>query len=320
MERSGILSTGWLIAIYGTAAAIGAWLILRGYELESPNNIVGGLVALVVTLTTLPIAIGRASGGSASVGESIEIDKLRTQLRRMTEAVEHLEETMILSDDARRALNRHKERQLLRGAIEEDIQSGEFGAAMVLVKELAERFGYRADAEELREKIEHARTRGEHEQVRAQVAALDQLIAAHKWEKAAAEASRISRVFPDSPLTDGLHHKVESAKQRYKLDVERRFLEAAQEERVEDAMDLLHEMDHLLTEGEAERFREVARGVIGKARENLGVQFKLAVRDKAWDHASQIGERIIEEFPNSRMASEVRELIDAIRERAGAIR
>lgn len=320
MERNGILSTGWIIAIYGTASVIGVWLVIRGYELESGIHLVGGLVSFVVTLTTLPIAIGRSGEGAARGAGAIETDKLRAQIRRMTDAVAHLEETMILSDDARRALNRHKERELLRTAIEEDIQSGEYGAAMVLVRELAERFGFRADAESLREKIETARTRGEHDRVRDAVAGLEELIAAHKWDQAYADASRIARLFPDSPLVDGLTHKVESAKQRYKIEIERRFLEAAQEERIEEAMDLLHEMDHVLTETEAERYREVARGVIGKARENLGVQFKLAVRDKAWDRAAAVGERIINEFPNSRMASEVREHLDAIRERASAIR
>ena len=39
-------------------------------------------------------------------------------------------------------------------AIEEDMATGEWDAAMVLVRELAERFGYRADAEEFRARIE----------------------------------------------------------------------------------------------------------------------------------------------------------------------
>lgn len=316
------LSLGWVVALYGTAFVISAWLVVKGMGEPGGVYLVAGLACCVVSLTTLPIGLyvagaAAAAGGSSGGGD---MDRLRTQVIRMTESIEHLEETMVLSDDARRALNRNKERELLRRAIEEDIKSGEFSAAMVLVRELAERFGYRADAEELREKIEVARTRGEHEQVRDQIASLNALIASHKWEQAGSEASRIARVFPDSPLTDGLHHKVESAKTRYKEDIERRFLQAAQEERIEEAMTLLHEMDHLLSEGEAERFREVARGVIGKARENLGAQFKLAVHDKSWTRATEIGERIINEFPNSRMAVEVRDLIDTIRERSNATR
>lgn len=317
-----MLSAGWIVAIYGTAFAIAAWLLFGGPREENSLALIGGMVSAVVVLCTIPIALGapgQSSEGSPSE-QSIETAKLRDQVRKMTASIEHLEETLVLSDDARRVLNRHKERDLLRGAIEEDIRAGEYSAAMVLVRELAERFGYRADAEELREKIETARTRGEHEQIREQITKMNELVAAYKWNEAQREASRITRVFPESPMVDGLRHRVESAKERHKLEIERRFLEAAQGDRIDDAMDLLHEMDHLLTEAEAEQFREVARGVIGKARENLGAQFKLAVRDKSWDDAAVVGERIIREFPNSRMATEVRELIDTVRERASAMR
>ena len=56
--------------------------------------------------------------------------------------------------------------------------------------------------------------------------------------------------------------------------------------------------------------------MIGKQRDNLGVQFKLAIHDKEWTEAVRVGEGIIKEFPNSRMADEVRELLDLLRERA----
>ena len=83
--------------------------------------------------------------------------------------------------------------------------------------------------------------------------------------------------------------------------------------------EMIKEMDHLLSEAESEQFMEVARGVIGKAKENLGVEFKLAIQDRAWDRASIVGQRIIDEFPNSRMAGEVRDHIDTIRERASSV-
>ena len=60
----------------------------------------------------------------------------------------------------------------------------------------------------------------------------------------------------------------------------------------------------------------LAKGVIGKKRDNLGVQFKMAVHDHDWAHAVAAGEQIIAEFPNTRMAEEVRGMIDLLRERA----
>tara|TARA_R110000744_G_scaffold160818_2_gene277164 strand:- start:1874 stop:2845 length:972 start_codon:yes stop_codon:yes gene_type:complete len=320
MEDEYGISIGWIVAIYGIAAALSGFAALRGIQIESEPYMLTGLAGLIVTLTTLPICLRSGGARSGGVGEtSGEMDRLRSQVVKMTKSIEHLEETMILSDDARRVLNRHKERQLLRSAIEEDIERGEFNAAMVLVNELAQRFGYREDAEEFREKIDLVRTQTERSMVQGEIGHLDALIQNHEWDLAITEAGRITRLYHDSPMADGLRHRVESARQRYKDEIERRFLLAAQDERIDEAMEMIQEMDHLLSEAESARFREVARGVIGKAKENLGAAFKLAVHDRAWDKAADIGERIIEEFPNTRMATEVRELIDTIRERASTV-
>jgi len=314
------LSTGWIISIYGIAAALSGFAALRGVQMGSEPYMLTGLAGLIVTLTTLPICLRCGGGGGATRNESaIEADRLKSSIVKMTKSIEHLEETMILSDDARRVLNRHKERELLSKAIEEDIERRDFGAAMVLVNELAQRFGYRADAEEFRSKIDLVRAQTEHARIQDDIASLDALISKHEWDRALVEAGRISRLYHDSPLAEGLRHRVESARQRHKDEIERRFLLAVQDDRIEDAMEVIQEMDHLLTQAESERFKELARGVIGKAKENLGAAFKLAIHDKSWDTAAIVGQRIIDEFPNSRMAGEVRELIDTLRERASSV-
>jgi tetratricopeptide (TPR) repeat protein len=241
-------------------------------------------------------------------------------LRTLARAIQDLQESMVLSDDARRVLNRKRERELLRKAIQEDINAEDWDAAMVLIRELAERFGYRSDAEEFRQKVETARFTTMDRRVNEAVRGLEELIVRNEWDAALEEAARIARLFPDSPRTEGLRHRVIASRDRYKIDLERRFLHAAQAERVDEAMELLRQLDQYLTESEGEQFREVARGVIGKARENLGAQFRLAVQDRQWERAAEIGDRIIDEFPNTRMASEVRAMIDTIRERAGAMR
>jgi hypothetical protein len=186
----------------------------------------------------------------------------------------------------------------------------------VLVKELAEQFGYRSDAEEFRQRIEQARYETVQRKVNEAIARLDGLIVARRWDQATIDAARIGRLYPDSPKVEGLRHRVEHARQLYKADLERRFLLAAEEDRIAEAMALLRELDAYLTESEAEPYREVARGVIGKARDNLGAQFKLALQDHQWARAAEVGQQIVDQFPNSRMAEEVRGLIDSIRARS----
>jgi hypothetical protein len=301
----------WLWGIYGVLIAACGAMIAIGVRTGATEQVSVGFLGLVIAVAAMPIAVyaRRASHGGVEHADNAELKEMLREMRKASEE-------SALSDDARRVLHRKRERELLRRAIQEDISAKDYDAAMVLVKELAERFGYRADAEEFRKRIEAARFESIEAGVAQAIAGLDRLITQRKWNEARAEAQRITRLYPESLRVDGLRLRVDHALGRYKEDLERRFLQAAEQERVEDAFALLRELDGYLTESEAEPFREVARGVIGKARENLGVRFKLAVQDKRWAEAAAAGERIIAQFPNSRMAEEVRGLIDQVRERA----
>ncbi len=237
-------------------------------------------------------------------------------LRDVITSVETLTQEGGLSEGAKRVLHRRQERELLRKAIEQDINDEDWDAAMVLVKELAERFGYRADAEEFRGRVERARAQTLDRKVSDSLMVLDDMIRRRQWPEAYAESARVTRLYPDSHRVDNLRARVDEARLRYRRELERRFLLAAGREQVDEAVILLKELDTYLSPAEAEPFQEVARGVIGKLRENLGVRFKLAVQDHLWGEAIAVGEKIVDEFPNTRMAQEVRDLMPTLRERS----
>jgi len=305
--------SGWSLS---AAAVLAVGLIVWGLW-EREMALTGmGMLGLGLCAIAWPVALGSPGPG----GDADAMRELGARLESLQHAVEELRQQHALSDDARRVLNRRSERELLRKAIEEDITAEDWEAALVLVRELAESFGYRADAEEFRTRIETARHETQERRVQAAIRGLDRLVGERRWEAAEVEAARIARLYPDSREVRELQNKVAQAREAYKHDLERRFLAAAQGERVEEAMTLLREMDAYLTESEAHQFEEVARGVIGKARENLGAKFKIAVHDRRWEDAAHLGDRIIAEFPNSRMADEVRGLIDGIRAKAQPMR
>ena len=296
----------WTAVIYSAVVVIGMLLLFLGSERGSDLLLFTGALAILGVVLFAPAVWALRSAGSSR--------DHRTD--RLVAAMERLAEEQALSDDARRVLNRRRERDILCRAIEEDISHEEWDASTVLVKELAERFGYRQEAEEFRQRIGQARAKTTELKVGDAIRNLDALIVRQQWDEASAEAARITRVYAESPRVEGLRHRVERARGQFKTDLERRFLHAAKDGRIEEAHDLLKDLDHYLTESEAEPYQEVARGVIGQARENLGVQFKLAVQDKDWTRASTVGERVIRDFPNTRMAEEIRSIIDGIRERA----
>lgn len=294
----------WLGVVYAVALGLSLLLIARGYY---PEGTIGALLVLTLGPVAFVMALSHVDRHRRVLLDRIEV---------LTREVRSLNNQASLSNDARRVLNRQGERELLRRAIEEDIASRDWDAAMVLVKELAENFGYRSDAEEFRTKINLERAQTLDREVADAVAYLDGLIIQRRWDEAIGDAARIRRLYPDSPRVDTLRARVEEARASYKRELERRFLQAANEGRADDAMSLMKELDPYLNVDEAEPLRERARGVINMARDNLGAMFKMAVQDKQWREASRIGDRIIAEFPNTRMAAEVRDVIDGIRARA----
>jgi len=316
---SGLTPVIWACYLMATAAAGALIATGSGVGGFTPQMDVqlAGYLGLFLVLTTLPVSLLLMKAASQPTGPAEQ--SVTPELRSLIEEIRSQGEQAALSDDARRVLNRKRERELLRAAIDEDIAIEDWDAAMVLVDELADRFGYRADAEEFRQRIEQARSETVQRRVTEDVARLDGLIMQRRWEQGLVEAARIGRLYPSSPRIEGLRRRVEHARQLYKADLERRFLLAAEQDQIQTAMDLLKELDAYLSESEAGPYREMARGVIGKARDNLGAQFKLAVQDRRWARAAEIGEQIIDQFPNTRMAAEVREMLDGIRNRAKEI-
>lgn len=291
-----------LVILYAAALGLSVYLALR------PEYFQLGAIGVLMVLTLAPVAFSLLLGsGQRTLIERVE---------ELTRLVRSFTDLASLSEDARRVLSRRNDRELLTQAIEEDISNRNWDAAMVLVKELADRFGYRSDAEGFRHKIESSRAETLDREVSDAIAYLDGLIIQRRWDAAYADAARLLRLYPDSSRVYGLRTRVEQAQKSYKADLERRFLLAAKDDKPDEAMALIKELDGYLTPNEAEPFRELARGVIGKARENLGAQFKLAVQDRDWRNAVRLGERIVSDFPNSRMAMEVRDVIDGLRIRA----
>lgn len=303
---TGSILVGLLVVVYAAALAFSIFLATQGYF-----QLGAGGALLVLTLA--PVAF------AAAMGRSTTQRQLLSRVEDLTRMVRSFTDYAALSDDARRVLSRTNEKQILTQAIEEDIAGEHWDAAMVLVKELADRFGYRSDAEGYRKKIEAARAATSDREITDAIQYLDGLIIQRRWDAAFADTAKLLRLYPDSPRVFGLRARVEQAQSSYRDDLERRFLVVAQEGKTDEAMVLLKELDGYLSPTQAEPLRELARGVIGKARENLGAQFKLALRDHQWREATRLGERIISEFPNSRMAVEVRDVIDGIRIRASTM-
>ncbi len=266
-----------------------------------------GVVTLMIPASVVPL-INRL-GDMAAEGGGDQTALLREIARRLN-----------MSELQRRVVDRQRDREALRQAILEDIRKEDYEAALALVDEMADTFGYVEEAEKYRQQIIDARARHREQMISHAVEHVHGLCHRRDWTKAKREVDRLGRLFPDDSRVQGLPRDVQQARAEHKRELERQFLHAAEVHDTDKAMQLLKELDTYLTPAEAEAYHETARGVIGQARENTAVRFRMAVSDRDWIEAMNVGEQIIREFPNSKMADEVRDMMDVLRERAGGQR
>ena len=69
-----------------------------------------------------------------------------------------------------------------------------------------------------------------------------------------------------------------------------------------------------LTPNEGLALQEAAKDVFKTKLHNMGVKFSVAVTEKQWVTALDVGEQIVGDFPNSRMAEEIRAKLDVLKQ------
>jgi len=315
----GLVLGGLGVLVLSAGCAVVAQVALSGTSLEAEPARVAVTYALF-----LPAALLGVLGLCLMLGGSVRwavygrdaVKPDRADNSEQVALLRSINQRLLLSETAKRLAYRQEDIEALRQTVQQDLDEGYYDAALVLVTEMAQNYGLLEESEAYREKILAARQADMESRVEQSVTRLNELLDQHQFEQAMREAEKIQRLHPESQRAKGLTQHVVEAREQYKHDLERQFLEAAERDDIDRAMELLKELDKYLTEKEAEPFRETARGVIGKKRDNLGVQFKMAVQDKDWQKAVRVGEQIIREFPNTQMSNEVRGMLDVLRQRS----
>jgi len=299
----------WSTILFSLLLLAAVGLIALGIYVASTE---GGYVVLALGVVALTVAASAIAVINRLTINGADDDQ--TMLLR------DINDRLQLSDLRRRMTDRARDREMLRRTIIEDIKHGDYEAALALVEEMAEQFGYVEEAEKYRQQIIDARARKREQTVEEAVGRIETICRKYDWDAAKREVDRLLRLFPDDRRIAALPSRIQQARDDHKRELERDFLKAAELGDTERAMALLKELDMYLTPQEAEAYLETARGVIGQARENLAVRFRMAVSDRDWVDALRAGEQVLRDFPNSKMADEVRDMMDLLRERAAGQR
>ncbi len=234
------------------------------------------------------------------------------------QALRELADIAPLSDQAKALVFREREIEAVREVIHECLARQDYRQAEQFIERMASQFGYHAEAERFRAEVLASREASTEGKIHAAVQRVEALIQQGNWARAQRETERLRQIFPESQAVQALPQHLADARNQHKKDLLRLYSDAVRRNDVDRSIELLRELDRYLTPQEAAALEESARGVFRAKLHNLGVQFAIAVTEERWDQAARTGEQIVSEFPNTRMAAEVREKLDALHHRAAA--
>lgn len=238
------------------------------------------------------------------------------RLQYMSLLLNQVSEQQLISERAKAIAFRENERDALRRAIHEETARKDWEAALVLANEIEAVFGYKQEADGLRKQIADLREADVRRQVNDGLAVIDRHCRAEQWTLALREAERLMQLFPHDGQSQRLPQEIETRRHSHKKQLLDGFHDSVARHDVDGGIEILKSLDSYLTPAEAESMQETARQIFKDKRLILGQQFAVAVREHRWSEAIRLGEAITAEFPNSRMAQEVQEKMELLRQRA----
>ncbi len=235
------------------------------------------------------------------------LDKIRTGLLQINESTR-------VSEIAKAIAFREEDRHSLRQAVFEKLQQQDFDAAKNIIDEIAKRPEYNDLAEELNDQMEKYRVATVQERINQSIAHIEELLENYRWVQASVQTEGLIAAYPDSEKAKAMRQRLLDKKQGRKKALLAEWDDAVQRKDTDRSLEILKELDLYLTPNEGSALREAASDVFRSKLHDLGMQFTTAVIEKRWDEALDIGQRIINDFPNSKMAEEIRAKLDVLKQ------
>lgn len=309
----------------GTAVVIAAGIVLLIMGLTRFGEDAGGAMLFVaggVMLVFSAIVANAAITGLFKIEATTHrlhnvLMECNAALTAQGDSLAMIAQNSQVSDATRSVLNRQKERDLYRQAIEEDTAKGDYEAALFLIEEMEQRFGLTQEAQKLREGIQSQHVTSMQVKLDEAIKHIEQLFQQHEWARAESEIERLLKLLPNAEQAKQLPERLKQSQEKYKNKLLKEWDRAVKRNDIDLAIDLLRELDQYVSADEARRLEESARDVFKAKLLQLGVKFRFAAQEQRWQDALEVGLQIVEEFPNSRMATEVQNKMAVLRERAG---
>jgi len=310
------------------ALAVGIAMLIVTVSFETPwdnpalwGAALGVLLVLVVAAWAM-VAYGVVRAVVAGVGRmsrlNEQLGRVETLLENQTAANKKIADLLTLSEQAKSLLYHDREVEAIRETVHQMLVRQDYAAAEHLISSVEQRPTYAQEADALRKDVAATRQASIEGRTDLAIKRVEELIERREWLRAAREAGRLAQAVPANPKVAALPSRIEAAKSKHKRDLLQAYGEAVRRNDLDGSIDLLKQLDTYLTPQEAAALQDSARGVFRAKLHTLGVQFAIQVTEGQWKNAITIGEDIIRNFPNSRMAQEVLTRMDQLRANAVA--
>jgi hypothetical protein len=274
------------------------------------------LLAALVLLATVILILSKTFKILNSLSENgAKLEKITETLEKNRSVLTQINQNTRLSEAAKAIAFRDADMQSLRETVFDKLQQQDFDTTYEIIDEIARRVEYKGLAEQLRTQANNYRDATDAERVNQVIAHIEKLFEGSQWAKASTQIERLIRDFPKSENAKTMRQKLLDKKEERKKILLNAWDDAIKRQATDRSLEILRELDLYLTPNEGLALQEAAKDVFRNKLHNLGVQFSLAVSGKQWRKAIEAGEQIIRDFPNSRMAEEIHEKWDILKQK-----
>jgi hypothetical protein len=271
----------------------------------------GGLVFLSALLTMLSRVFKILD---ALRDNSAKLEEVTGALEKISAGLTQINHSTRVSETAKMIAFRDADRQSLREAVFDKLQQQDFDGANEIIDEIAKRPEYQELTEQLRAQAERYHDATDHERLNQLIAHIEKLLDDCQWARASAQIEGLIKSCPDSEQAKAMRQTLLDKKQERKRILLAAWDDAVQRQETDRSLEILKELDLYLTPNEGLALQEAARDVFRTKLHNLGVQFAIAVTEKQWTSALDIGQQIVNDFPNSKMSEEIRGKMGVLRQ------
>ena len=245
-----------------------------------------------------------------------KLDNIVEMIKRQHNLIGQITRAVTLSDTAKEIAFRDTECMELSEAVLGKLHQHDFDSTYAMIEAMAAQPKYGKLAGRLKKRADEYRDATEDARVSKVIDHIDTLCDQQHWAQAAAQAENLMKVFSHSEKAMAMPARIREKKDQRKKELLALWDKAVETKDTDRGLEILKELDLYLTPNEGLALQESASGVFRNKLHNLGVQFALAVTERQWSKALQAAEQITSDFPNTRMAHEIRGKLDILQERA----